>query len=89
MGDINDRIERELKLREAQKHRPLLEQECQSIRLEVLIGCRQTLFELQAHEKKVKLGSASKYHTGSYRANSQSFWCRVGPIELHVKSMIR
>jgi len=67
MGDISDRIERELQLREVQRQRLLLEPECQSIRLEVLTSCRQTLIDLQTENRKdkkmAKLRSASKYRT--------------------------
>ncbi|KAJ3583167.1 hypothetical protein NHX12_034397 [Muraenolepis orangiensis] len=59
MSDLEDRIEREFQLREAQEQRRLEEPEYQSIRLELLIGYRQTLDDLQTRnrkaEKKAKL----------------------------------
>ncbi|CAL8306887.1 unnamed protein product [Lota lota] len=63
MGDISDMIEQEFQLREAQKQRPLQEQERKSLRLEALICYRQTLIDLQTQmwkdEKKAQLRSAN------------------------------
>ncbi|KAJ3583264.1 hypothetical protein NHX12_031165 [Muraenolepis orangiensis] len=62
MGDLGDMIDREVQLREAQEQRRLEEHEYQSIRLELVIGYRQTLADLQTGnrraEKKVQLRSA-------------------------------
>ncbi|KAJ3597942.1 hypothetical protein NHX12_001457 [Muraenolepis orangiensis] len=62
MSDLEDRIEREFQLREAQEQRRLEEPEYQSIRLELLIAYRQTLDDLQTRnrkaEKKAKLRKA-------------------------------
>ncbi|KAJ3600154.1 hypothetical protein NHX12_034104 [Muraenolepis orangiensis] len=63
MGDLGDMIDGEFQLREAQEQRRLEEHEYQSIRLELVIGYRQTLADLQTGnrraEKKPQLRSAS------------------------------
>ncbi|KAJ3599701.1 hypothetical protein NHX12_033657 [Muraenolepis orangiensis] len=62
MGDLGDMIDGEFQLREAQEQRRLEEHEYQSIRLELVIGYRQTLADLQTGnrraEKKAQLRSA-------------------------------
>ncbi|KAJ3612608.1 hypothetical protein NHX12_020876 [Muraenolepis orangiensis] len=54
MGDLGDMIDGEFQLREAQEQRRLEEPEYQSIRLELLIGYRQTLADLQTGNKKAE-----------------------------------
>ncbi|KAJ3600069.1 hypothetical protein NHX12_034021, partial [Muraenolepis orangiensis] len=69
MGDLGDMIAGEFQLREAQEQRRLEEHEYQSIRLELVIGYRQTLADLQ---------------TGNRRAEKKAKWRKTIGEMLHM-----
>ncbi|KAJ3600008.1 hypothetical protein NHX12_033960, partial [Muraenolepis orangiensis] len=69
MGVLGDMIAGEFQLREAQEQRRLEEHEYQSIRLELVIGYRQTLADLQ---------------TGNRRAEKKAKWRKTIGEMLHM-----